>query len=340
MKMSLTHPFLVARAPRRDGVPRVGSLKRRVRVLALAASLLGAVHAVSATTLPSDASSVTYHRADVGGVGVFYREAGPKNAPTVVLLHGFPSSSRMYAGIIPLLAVRYHVIAPDYPGFGESDAPPPSQYTYTFDHLAETMSTLLEQLKVNRYVLFVQDYGAPIGFRMMVNHPEKLRGLVTQNGNMYREGLGKKWASIEQYWADRSAHPEVFDAFVSLESTKVRHIAGSPNPERYDPEQWLIEYAALSRPGQREIQSDLLYDYRTNVASYPTWQQWLRDHQPPTLVVWGAYDPSFISAGAEAYRRDVPHADIHLFAAGHFALEEKLDEITSVTLDFLDKLPD
>lgn len=340
MNVFLMQPPFAARAPRLSGTGRKSPWAKGLRAWVLATSLVGAAHAAAAVTLPSDASSVTYHRAQVDGVGVFYREAGPKNAPTVVLLHGFPSSSRMYAGLIPLLAVRYHVIAPDYPGFGESDAPPPSQYTYTFDHLAETTSALLDQLKINRYVLFVQDYGAPIGFRMMVNHPEKLRGLITQNGNMYSEGLGKKWASIAQYWADRSAHPEVFDAFMSFEATKVRHIAGSPNPERYDPEQWQIEFASLSRPGQREIQSDLLYDYRTNVASYPKWQQWLRDHQPPTLVVWGSYDPSFIAAGAEAYQRDVPHADIHLFAAGHFALEEKLDDIASVTLNFLDTLPD
>lgn len=316
------------------------SLKKRLGLFAVVAALATGAHASLAATVPSTSASVTYHRAQVDGVGVFYREAGPRDAPTIVLLHGFPSSSRQYATLMPLLAVRYHVIAPDYPGFGESDAPPPSQYTYTFDHLAQTTTALLAQLKIDRYVLFVQDYGAPIGFRMMVDHPERLRGLVVQNGNMYVEGLGKKWTAIEQYWADRSAHPEVLDAFLSFDSTKVRHIANSPNPERYDPEAWLTEYAFLTKPGEREIQAELLYDYRTNVASYPKWQQWLRDHQPPTLVVWGGYDPSFISPGAQAYKRDLPKAEIHVYDAGHFALEEKLDEIASVTLEYLDRLPE
>lgn len=296
---------------------------------------LTAAGASGAHALPSTSATTTYHRTEVDGVGVFYREAGPKDAPTVVLLHGFPSSSRMYETLIPLLATRYHLIAPDYPGFGQSDALPPSRYTYTFDHLAETINALLEQLKISRYSLYLQDYGAPVGYRIMLAHPERVQALVIQNGNAYEEGLGAKWKGIARYWADPKAHPEVPAVFSSLEAAKVRHAGGSPNPERYNPELWLEEYAFLSRPGEPEIQEALLYDYRTNVASYPAWQAWLRQYKPATLVVWGRYDSSFISPGAEAYKRDVPDAEIHLLDAGHFALDEKVDEIAARMLEFL-----
>jgi pimeloyl-ACP methyl ester carboxylesterase len=293
--------------------------------------------AVPTHTMPSISATTTYHRAQVDGLGVFYREAGPKDAPTIVLLHGYPSSSRMFDTLIPLLASRYHLIAPDYPGFGQSDAPEPSQYAYTFDHLAETTNALLELLGIDRYVLYLQDYGGPVGFRIMASHPERVRALVVQNANAYTEGLGAKWAGIARYWADPEAHPDQVDAFTALEGTRQRHIANSPNPERYNPDTWLDEFAFLSRPGARAIQAALLYDYRTNVASYPAWQAWLRAHQPPTLVVWGRYDPSFIAPGAEAYQRDLPRAEIHLLDAGHFALDEKVDEIARLMIDFLER---
>lgn len=289
--------------------------------------------------LPSTTATTTFHKVDVDGVGIFYREAGPKDAPTIVLLHGFPSSSRTFNSLIPLLATRYHLIAPDFPGFGQSDAPPPERYEYTFDHLAKTTDALLEKLQIKSYTLYIHDYGAPVGFRLMTAHPERLRGLIVQNGNAYDEGLGPKWAKIAEYWADPQAHPEVVDAFLSYEATKQRHIAGSEHPERYDPDSWTDEYAQLSRPGQREIQSALLFDYRTNVASYPQWQAWLRAHKPATLVAWGKNDPSFIGAGAEAFRRDLPDAEIHLLDAGHFALDEKTDEIATLILRFMARLP-
>lgn len=289
--------------------------------------------------LPSTTATTTFHKVDVDGVGIFYREAGPKDAPTIVLLHGFPSSSRTFNSLIPLLATRYHLIAPDFPGFGQSDAPPPERYDYTFDHLAKTTDALLEKLQIKRYTLYIHDYGAPVGFRLMTAHPERLRGLIVQNGNAYDEGLGPKWAKIAEYWADPQAHPEVVDAFLSYEATKQRHIAGSEHPERYDPDSWTDEYAQLSRPGQREIQSALLFDYRTNVASYPHWQAWLRANKPATLVAWGKNDPSFIGAGAEAFRRDLPDAEIHLLDAGHFALDEKTDEIATLILRFMARLP-
>ncbi len=286
-------------------------------------------------SLASTSATTTYHRAQVDGVGVFYREAGPKDAPTIVLLHGYPSSSRMFDTLIPLLAPRYHLLAPDYPGFGQSDAPPPERYAYTFDHLAETTNALLEQLGIDRYALYIQDYGGPVGFRIMTKHPERIRALVVQNANAYREGLGSKWTGIARYWADPKAHPDVVDAFTSWEGTKQRHIAWSPNPERYNPDSWDDEYAFLLRPGQRELQAALLYDYQTNVSSYPQWQAWLRQHQPPTLVMWGRYDPSFIVPGAEGYKRDLPNCELHLLDAGHFALDEKVDEVARLMIDFL-----
>lgn len=285
--------------------------------------------------LQSINSTTTYHRIEVDGVGVFYREAGPQDAPTLVLLHGFPTSSRQFEALIPLLAPCYHIIAPDYPGFGQSDAPPPSAYRYTFDRLAQTMGGLLDSLNIDRYALYIHDYGAPVGFRMMLAQPERLRALITQNGNAYAEGLGPKWAKIAEFWANPEAHPEVIEAFLSFEGTQQRHIVGTTHPERYNPASWVDEFAYLSKPGQREIQSALLYDYRTNVASYPAWQSWLRAHQPPTLIVWGANDPSFIAAGAQAFRRDLPQAELHLLDAGHFALDEQTDTIATLILGFL-----
>ena len=292
-----------------------------------------------ATEIPSTTATTTYHRMDIDGVGIFYREAGPKDAPAIVLLHGFPSSSREFDRLIPLLATRYHVIAPDYPGFGQSDAPPPDVYHYTFDHLAETIDTLLEKLKLSHYTLYLFDYGAPIGYRIILSHPERLHALIIQNGNAYNAGLGAKWAKIKQFWANPRAHPEVVNSFLSYEATKQRHLAGTSHTDAYDPEIWKEEFAHLSQPIQRKIQEDLLYDYRTNVAAYPVWQAWLRNHRPPTLIVWGANDPSFISAGAKAYRADLPDAEIHLLNAGHFALEEKNDVIANLILKFMAKHP-
>ena len=291
------------------------------------------------TSLDSTSATTTYRRTTVDGVGVFYREAGPKAAPTIVLLHGFPSSSREFDTLIPLLATRYHVIAPDFPGFGQSDAPPPASYAYTFDHLAETTDSLLAQLKISRCAFFLHDYGGPVGFRVMLAHPELVQALIIQNANVYKEGLGAKWAGIAQYWADPKAHPEVFDAFVSFAATEQRHTLGTSRPDRYNPDTWTDEFAYLSKPGQREIQAVLLYDYRTNVGSYRAWQAWLREHKPPALVVWGRNDPSFIAAGGEAFRRDLPDAEIHLLDAGHFALDEKTDEIARLILDFMARQP-
>jgi pimeloyl-ACP methyl ester carboxylesterase len=288
--------------------------------------------------MPPSSANTVFRRVLVADINLFYREAGPKGAPIVVLLHGYPSSSRMYDPLIPLLGDGYHLIAPDYPGFGQSEAPAPPRYRYTFDHLAETMEALLRQLQVERYVLFMQDYGGPVGMHMALGQPQRIQGLVFQNANSYEEGLGPKWAGIAKYWADPAAHPEQVDAFISLEAAKQRHLGNSPNPECYNPETWTEEFALLSRPGQREIQAALLYDYRTNVAAYPAWQAWLRQNRPPTLVLWGRYDPSFIVPGALAYSRDVPDAEIDILDAGHFALDEQADQVAQLTSEFLARL--
>jgi pimeloyl-ACP methyl ester carboxylesterase len=310
-----------------------------MKALVAAATALFTVHAAFAEPLPSTWDTTTYHREMVDGVGIFYREAGPKDAPTIVLLHGFPSSSREFDTLIPLLAVRYHLIAPDFPGFGQSDTPSPSTYGYTFDHLAQTTDLLLDELKISRYALYLHDYGAPVGFRIAVAHPERVQALIIQNGNAYKEGLGPNWAKIAEYWANPAAHPEMMNAFLSLEVTRLRHTSGTSHPDRYNPDTWTDEYNHLSQPGQREIQADLLRDYKTNVDSYPVWQAWLRQHKPPTLVVWGKNDPSFVAAGAEAFKRDLPDAEIHLLDAGHFALDEKTDEIANLILAFMTRHP-
>ena len=311
-------------------------MKPRLLCTAVAvAGTLACATAGHAAPLVATTATTSYHRVQVDGVGIFYREAGPKDAPTIVLLHGFPSSSREFDTLIPFLAPHYHLIAPDYPGFGQSDAPAPSAYAYTFDHLAQTMDDLLTELKITKYSLYIHDYGAPIGFRIMLAHPERLQALIVQNGNIYRAGLGPKWAKIAEYWADPEAHQDVVDTFLSLAATEQRHTAGTTDPERYDPDTWTDEFAHLSRPGQRDIQAALLRDYLTNIAAYPTWQAWLRGHRPPTLVVWGSHDPSFIATGAEAFKKDVPDAEVHLLDAGHFALDEQTDEIARLILDFM-----
>ena len=288
-----------------------------------------------------DGFATTYHRATVDGLNIFYREAGPPDAPTVVLLHGYPSSSRMYQPLLPLLSDRYRLVAPDYPGFGHSDAPPATEYRYSFERLAESIDTLLTLLEIDRCTFFLQDYGGPVGFRLALRRPERVQALIIQNANMYREGLGQKWAGIARYWDHPEAHGDELDRFMSLEGARQRHIGNSPEAERYDPDSWTDEYAFLSRPGQRAIQGALLQDYRTNVESYPQWQEWLRRHRPPLLVLWGRYDPSFIVPGALAFARDVPDADIHLLDAGHFALDEAPQEVAALVTDFLGRsLPD
>jgi pimeloyl-ACP methyl ester carboxylesterase len=281
---------------------------------------------------------VTYHTINVDGLSLFYREAGDPSAPTVLLLHGFPSSSRMYDSLLPLLADRYRVIAPDYPGFGHSDTPSPAEFAYTFSHLAEVVAKWTTQLGLGRYSLFVQDYGGPIGMRLALAYPERLEALIIQNAVSHEVGLGPLWEKRRAYWRNRASHePELQANLISFDATRLRHVGTSPHPERYNPDLWVDEYRFLSSPGQQRIQTELFYDYHTNVTSYPAWQRFLRERRPPTLVLWGRYDPSFAIEGAHAYRDDVPDAEIHILEAGHFALDEATDEVASLTRAFLAK---
>lgn len=280
-----------------------------------------------------------YATVAVDGLDVFYREAGSADAPAVLLLHGFPSSSRMWQPLLDRLGDEFRLLAPDYPGFGHSSAPPASAFDYTFDHLADVVAGFTDAVGLDRYALVVQDYGGPVGMRLATRNPERLTGLVVQNAVCHEDGLGPLWDTRRAFWADRTTHEAALrENFFSPDATRLRHVGTSPHPECYDPDLWTDELAFLDRPGQRDIQTDLFYDYRTNVASYPAWQRWLRDRQPPLLVVWGRYDPSFRVAEAEAYRREVPDAEVHILDAGHFALDEAPDDVAALTRTFLQTL--
>ena len=282
---------------------------------------------------------VTYHTAQVDGLKLFYREAGPKDAPTVVLLHGFPSSSHMFRELIPRLSDKYHVVAPDYPGFGYSDAPSPDQYAYTFDHLADTVDHFLDQKGITKYSIYVQDYGSPIGFRLATRHPERIQAIITQNGNAYDEGLSPFWAEfLYPYWKDPNPTTEAkVRQLLALDATKLQYLQGFRNPDDVSPDSYLFDQSKLDRPGNDKIQLALFYDYRNNPPLYPAWHKYLRDKKPPVLVVWGKNDPVFAPAGAEAFLRDVPQAELHLLDTGHFALEEDGAEIAQIIRAFLAK---
>jgi pimeloyl-ACP methyl ester carboxylesterase len=277
-----------------------------------------------------------YRTIQIDGLSIFYREAGPKDAPALLLLHGLPSSSRMFEPLFARLSDHYHLIAPDYPGFGHSDWPDPKKFTYTFDHCAEIMKHFTEALGLVRYTLYMQDYGGPVGFRMALADPDRIEALIVQNAVAHNEGLGALWKPRRAFWADRAAHEDTLRAnLLSLQATRTRHIGSDPNVDRYDPDLWTDEFAFLSQPGQADVQSDMFYDYRTNVDAYPKWQDWMRHRQPRLLVIWGKYDPSFDISEPEAYRRDVPEAEVHVLDAGHFALDTAANEIATLIRNFL-----
>jgi pimeloyl-ACP methyl ester carboxylesterase len=279
---------------------------------------------------------VFYRTAQVDGVSIFYREAGPADAPVLVLLHGLPSSSRMYEPLLRRLSDRFRLIAPDYPGFGHSDWPDPKAFAYTFDHLADIMARFTEQLGLTRYALYLQDYGGPVGLRLSLAHPQRLSALIVQNAVAHDEGLGPNWKLRRAFWADRATHESTLRTnLLSLATTRTRHVGSDPALERYDPDLWTDEFAFLNQPGQADIQTDLFYDYRTNVAAYPTWQAWLQKTQPRLLVLWGRFDLSFEISEPAAYRRDVPQAQVHLLEAGHFALDTAAEEIALLVRAFL-----
>ena len=280
----------------------------------------------------------TVHRTiQVDDLSIFYREAGPTDAPTLLLLHGLPSSSRMFDPLFARLSDCYHLVAPDYPGFGHSDWPDPKRFAYTFDHYAQIVNHFTEALGLLSFTLYMQDYGGPVGFRMALAYPNRIEGLIVQDAVAHNEGLGVNWKTRRLFWADRPANEVALRTnLLSLSTTRTRHVGDDPNVERYDPDLWTDEFYFLNQPGQAEIQSDLFYDYRTNVEAYPEWQAWMREKQPRLLVIWGKHDLSFDLGEPERYRKDVPGAQVHVINAGHFALDTAADEIAALVRGFAD----
>ena len=280
---------------------------------------------------------MTHHNfATIDGHQIFYREAGAKDAPTLLLLHGFPTSSHMFRNLIPTLADRYQVIAPDLPGFGFSKSPNREQFGYTFENLAAVIDRFTEQIGLDRYGIYIFDYGAPVGLRLAFAHPERITTIISQNGNAYEEGLSQGWNPIQKYWKDPTpANRAALKDFLTPDATKSQYLHGVADETLVAPEAYALDSALLARPGNDEIQLDLFLDYASNVALYPKFQSYFRTHRPPLLAVWGKNDPSFLPQGAEAFRRDNPEAEVHLFDTGHFALETHASEIAGVILNFL-----
>jgi len=316
---------------------------RKLLLLTAATVALTGVPAAAQTasrTTPAAiaAAQVHYRSATVDGTKIFYREAGPKDAPTLLLLHGFPTSSQMFRDLIPLLSDRYHIVAPDYPGYGYSDAPDRATFAYTFDHYAELVGKLTEQLGVDRYALYVMDYGAPVGFRIATAHPERVTALIVQNGNAYLEGITGFWDPIKAYWKTGAApEREAIRWLTSRKATEWQYSNGVKDQTLVDPDAATVDQALLDRPGNQEIQLDLFYDYRTNLPLYPAWQSYFRRAKPPTLVVWGKNDDIFVAPGAAPYKRDIPDAEVHMLDTGHFALETHGPEIAGLIRDFMDR---
>jgi pimeloyl-ACP methyl ester carboxylesterase len=274
---------------------------------------------------------IHYRTAAVGDHQIFYREAGDPNQTSLLLLHGFPSSSHMFRNLIPLLSDRFHIVAPDLPGFGFSQSPPQSQFKYTFDNLATVIEAFTEVVRLQRYALYVFDYGAPVGFRLAVAHPERVTAILSQNGNAYEEGLSDAWDPIRSYWAQPTTENRnaLRDALLTYEGTRWQYTHGVSNPEAVAPESYTLDAALLERPGNKDIQLDLFLNYASNLALYPVFQKYFRDAKPPLLAIWGKHDPFFIPSGAEAYRRDDRNATVELLDTGHFALETHVEQIAA-----------
>lgn len=281
-------------------------------------------------------STVTFRKVDVDGVEVFYREAGRKDARAILLLHGFPTAGHMFRDLIPRLADDFHLVAPDLPGFGQTDMPARGAFAYTFDNIANVIDRFTELLDLHRFAIYVFDYGAPIGFRLAARHPDRVAAIISQNGNAYEEGLSDGWDPIRAYWQEPSpAHREALRSFLAPETTRWQYTHGVPDVTAVSPDGYSLDSFYLARRGADEIQLDLLGDYKSNVALYPTFQDYFRTHEPPLLAVWGKNDPFFLPRGAEAFRRDIPRAMIRFFDTGHFALETHATEIAAVMRDFL-----
>ncbi len=279
-----------------------------------------------------------YERISVDGLSIFYRDAGNATAPTLLLLHGFPTSSHMFRNLIPEVADRYHLVAPDLPGFGFSDAPDRARFAYTFEHLAEVIDRFTDVLGLRRYAIYVFDYGAPVGFRLALRHPERITAIVSQNGNAYEEGLSDGWNPIQRYWKEPTpANRTALLDFLKPDTTRFQYVHGVPDETKVAPESYTLDAALLARPGNADIQLDLFLDYRSNVAAYGDFQAYFRAHRPPFLATWGTHDPFFLPDGAEAFKRDLPDADIHFYDTGHFALETHAAEIGAAIRAFLSR---
>ena len=277
-----------------------------------------------------------YKTVTINGLNLLYREAGTPGSHAVLLLHGFPTSSHMFRGLIPQLAGQYHVIAPDFPGFGFSDAPPREQFRYSFENLAKIVGTFTEAVGLRRFALYIFDYGAPVGLRLALAHPERITAIISQNGNAYEEGLSEGWNPIQKYWKEPTPQNRAaLKSFLAPEATKWQYTHGVADASRVAPESYTLDAALLARPGNDEIQLDLFLDYASNVALYPKFQAYFRTKRPPVLAIWGRNDPFFLPAGAEAFRRDNPNAEVHLFDTGHFALETHANEIGATIVEFL-----
>ena len=290
-------------------------------------------------TAPARQSSgrqVFYRSVEIDGLEIFYREAGSRDNPTILLLHGFPTSSHMFRNLIPALADEFHLVAPDYPGYGNSSMPALDELDYSFDRFAAIIQKLTDKLGLDRYSLYLMDYGAPVGFRLATSRPGRVQTLIIQNGNAYEEGLREFWDPIKAYWKDRTPeHADALRGLLTLDATKWQYTHGVRNTETISPDNWNVDQRLLDRPGNAEIQLAMFYDYRTNVPLYPRWQQYLRSYQPPTLIVWGANDPIFPAEGAHPYKRDLEDLEFHLLDTGHFALEEDGDQIARLIRSFL-----
>ena len=283
-------------------------------------------------------TAINYRTAEVDGLKIFYREAGPADAPTLLLLHGFPSAGHMFRDLIPLLAERFHLVAPDLPGFGQSDMPSRDSFKYTFDNLAAAISRFTEVIGQRRFAIYIFDYGAPVGLRIAAKHPERITAIISQNGNAYEDGLSEGWSPIQAYWREPTqANRDALRSFLAPETTRFQYTHGVSDPSLVSPDGRSLDDYYLTRPGAHEVQLDLLLDYASNVALYPVFQAYFRNHQPPLLAVWGKNDPFFLPAGAEAFKRDLSGAEVHFFDTGHFALETHCAEIAAAIRDFLDR---
>ncbi|WP_120334941.1 alpha/beta fold hydrolase [Sphingobacterium siyangense] len=284
--------------------------------------------------------SIHYQNIKVNGLNIFYRESGDATKPTLLLLHGYPTSSHMFRNLIPILSKDYHIIAPDLPGFGFSDAPDHNKFKYTFDNLAKTMQDFIDHLKMNRFTVYIFDYGAPVGLRLAMNNPEKITGIISQNGNAYKEGLSNEWDAIQRYWNEPTQENRMaLKDFVSKEATWFQYHQGVSDTSLIAPESYTLDQQFLDRDGNIDIQLDLVKDYKTNIALYPKFHEYFRKYQPKTLLVWGNKDPYFLPQGAEAYKKDLPKAKLTFYNTGHFALETNVTEIAAEILEFMHKLP-